>query len=219
MPQENRWLLWGTKAFFHLVGLLPLLWLIFLIDSGQLGADPAKDIQHYTGIATLRLLVLIALIPLAVRLLRFNILFQTRKLLGLWCFFWAALHLSSYLLLEIGVNNLALFFDEVFSRVYLILGMVGWLCLFLMAIQLIQWHTDPLRCVVEKNSYAALSHPVTGYHTLYFIHENHDTRADYLFGNCRLCVCLSNLESEKTSGDIGIENGWRHGMVANINPV
>ncbi|MGL5954598.1 Flavocytochrome yedZ [Providencia rustigianii] len=134
MPQENRWLLWGTKAFFHLVGLLPLLWLIFLIDSGQLGADPAKDIQHYTGIATLRLLVLIALIPLAVRLLRFNILFQTRKLLGLWCFFWAALHLSSYLLLEIGVNNLALFFDEVFSRVYLILGMVGWLCLFLMAI-------------------------------------------------------------------------------------
>ncbi|BBG60741.1 flavocytochrome yedZ [Providencia rustigianii] len=134
MPQENRWLLWGTKAFFHLIGLLPLLWLIFLIDSGQLGADPAKDIQHYTGIATLRLLVLIALIPLAVRLLRFNILFQTRKLLGLWCFFWAALHLSSYLLLEIGVNNLALFFDEVFSRVYLILGMVGWLCLFLMAI-------------------------------------------------------------------------------------
>ncbi|MTC28500.1 sulfoxide reductase heme-binding subunit YedZ [Providencia alcalifaciens] len=134
MPQDSRLIVALTKGGFHLIALLPLAWLIFLIDAQRLGADPAKDIQHFTGIAALRLLLIIVLIPLAARLLRFTALFQTRKLLGLWCFFWAVLHLTSYLLLEIGINNLALFFEEVFSRVYLVIGATAWLCLFLMAV-------------------------------------------------------------------------------------
>ncbi|ENR5390337.1 MULTISPECIES: sulfite oxidase heme-binding subunit YedZ [Providencia] len=134
MPQDNKFIVGLTKGSFHLIALLPLIWLIFLVDTQQLGADPAKDIQHFTGIAALRLLVVIVLIPLAAKLLRFTVLFQTRKLLGLWCFFWAVLHLSSYLLLEIGVNNLALFFEEIFSRLYLVIGAVAWLCLLLMAV-------------------------------------------------------------------------------------
>ncbi|EUD12879.1 MULTISPECIES: protein-methionine-sulfoxide reductase heme-binding subunit MsrQ [Providencia] len=134
MPQDSRLIVALTKGSFHLIALLPLAWLIFLIDAQRLGADPAKDIQHFTGIAALRLLLIIVLIPLAARLLRFTALFQTRKLLGLWCFFWAVLHLTSYLLLEIGINNLALFFEEVFSRVYLVIGATAWLCLFLMAV-------------------------------------------------------------------------------------
>lgn len=134
MSQDSRLIVALTKGSFHLIALLPLAWLIFLIDAQRLGADPAKDIQHFTGIAALRLLLIIVLIPLAARLLRFTALFQTRKLLGLWCFFWAVLHLTSYLLLEIGINNLALFFEEVFSRVYLVIGATAWLCLFLMAV-------------------------------------------------------------------------------------
>ncbi|EKT63496.1 protein-methionine-sulfoxide reductase heme-binding subunit MsrQ [Providencia alcalifaciens] len=134
MPQDSRLIVALTKGSFHLIALLPLAWLIFLIDAQRLGADPAKDIQHFTGIAALRLLLIIVLIPLAARLLRFTALFQTRKLLGLWCFFWAVLHLTSYLLLEIGINNLALFFDEIFSRIYLVIGATAWLCLFLMAV-------------------------------------------------------------------------------------
>ncbi|MTC48705.1 sulfoxide reductase heme-binding subunit YedZ [Providencia alcalifaciens] len=134
MPQDSRLIVALTKGSFHLIALLPLAWLIFLIDAQRLGADPAKDIQHFTGIAALRLLLIIVLIPLAARLLRFTALFQARKLLGLWCFFWAVLHLTSYLLLEIGINNLALFFDEIFSRIYLVIGATAWLCLFLMAV-------------------------------------------------------------------------------------
>ena len=134
MSQDSRLIVALTKGSFHLIALLPLAWLIFLIDAQRLGADPAKDIQHFTGIAALRLLLIIVLIPLAARLLRFTALFQTRKLLGLWCFFWAVLHLTSYLLLEIGIYNLALFFEEVFSRVYLVIGATAWLCLFLMAV-------------------------------------------------------------------------------------
>lgn len=134
MNQENRLLVWTVKGFFHLIALVPLLWLIFLIETEQLSADPAKDIQHFTGIITLRLLVVIALIPLIAHLLKFTALFQVRKLLGLWCFFWAVLHLSSYLVFEIGLNNISLFFSEIFLRFYLTLGLIAWLCLFLMAV-------------------------------------------------------------------------------------
>ncbi|OAT45552.1 membrane protein [Proteus hauseri ATCC 700826] len=127
------------KTIFHLIGLLAFIWLIYALYNQQFSADPAKDIQHFTGITALRLLILLALIPMAADYLKLNALFQVRKLLGLWCFFWASLHLTSYLLLEIGWENMALFFNEVFSRTYLIIGTICWVILFLMAISSFKW--------------------------------------------------------------------------------
>ena len=37
------------KVCLHLAGLLPFLWLVWAINHGGLGADPVKDIQHFTG--------------------------------------------------------------------------------------------------------------------------------------------------------------------------
>ena len=37
------------KVSLHLAGLLPFLWLVWAINHGGLGADPVKDIQHFTG--------------------------------------------------------------------------------------------------------------------------------------------------------------------------
>ncbi|QAV22149.1 protein-methionine-sulfoxide reductase heme-binding subunit MsrQ [Proteus hauseri] len=127
------------KTIFHLIGLLAFIWLIYALYNQQFSADPAKDIQHFTGITALRLLILLALIPMAADYLKLNALFQVRKLLGLWCFFWASLHLTSYLLLEIGWENITLFFNEVFSRTYLIIGAICWVMLFLMAISSFKW--------------------------------------------------------------------------------
>ena len=36
------------KVSLHLAGLLPFLWLVWAINHGGLGADPVKDIQHFT---------------------------------------------------------------------------------------------------------------------------------------------------------------------------
>ena len=36
------------KVCLHLAGLLPFLWLVWAINHGGLGADPVKDIQHFT---------------------------------------------------------------------------------------------------------------------------------------------------------------------------
>ncbi|RAP67877.1 putative sulfoxide reductase heme-binding subunit YedZ, partial [Candidatus Erwinia dacicola] len=39
-----------------------------------------------------------------------------RRLLGLWCFAWATLHLVSYSQLELGISNLGLLGSELISR-------------------------------------------------------------------------------------------------------
>ncbi len=45
----------------------------------------------------------------------------------------ATLHLTSYTLLELGINNLALLGSELVSRPYLTLGFISWLILLALA--------------------------------------------------------------------------------------
>ena len=114
----------ALKVVLHLAAFLPLAWLVFAVNQGAFSADPAKDIQHFTGRMALKLLVT----PLA-RYGKQPLLIRCRRLLGLWCFAWASLHLLSYTLLELGVNHLDLLGKEIFLRPYLTLGMASWLIL------------------------------------------------------------------------------------------
>lgn len=50
------------KVCLHLAGLLPFLWLVWAINHGGLGADPVKDIQHFTGRTALKFLLAALLI-------------------------------------------------------------------------------------------------------------------------------------------------------------
>ena len=78
------------------------------------------------------LLAALLITPLA-RYAKQPLLIRTRRLLGLWCFAWATLHLTSYTLLELGINNLALLGSEVINRPYLTLGLISWLILLALA--------------------------------------------------------------------------------------
>ncbi len=84
---------------------LPLLWLFWAINHGGLSADPVKDIQHFTGRTALKFLLATLLVSPLARYAKQPLLIRTRRLLGLWCFVWATLHLTSYALLELGIHN------------------------------------------------------------------------------------------------------------------
>jgi len=71
--------------------------------------------------------------PLA-RYGRQPLLIRVRRLLGLWCFAWATLHLVSYSLLELGIANLSLLGSELISRPYLTLGIISWFILLLLSL-------------------------------------------------------------------------------------
>lgn len=124
----------GLKWVLHLAGLLPLLWLFWAASQGWFSADPAKDIQHFTGRMALKFLLGSLLVTPLARYARQPLLIRTRRLLGLWCFTWASLHLVSYVMLELGINNLGLLGQELISRPYLTLGGISWLILLAMAL-------------------------------------------------------------------------------------
>lgn len=92
-----------------------------------------KDIQHFTGRTALKFLLAALLITPLARYAKQPLLIRTRRLLGLWCFAWATLHLTSYALLELGVNNLALLGKELITRPYLTLGIISWVILLALA--------------------------------------------------------------------------------------
>ncbi|MBK4715379.1 MULTISPECIES: protein-methionine-sulfoxide reductase heme-binding subunit MsrQ [Tenebrionibacter/Tenebrionicola group] len=122
------------KAALHLVAFAPLLWLFYAANQGYFSADPAKDIQHFTGRMALKLLLATLLVAPLARYIKQPALIRTRRLIGLWCFAWATLHLLSYTLLELGVNNLNLLANELLTRPYLTLGIVSWAMLLALAL-------------------------------------------------------------------------------------
>lgn len=122
------------KVILHLAGLLPFIWLFWAANQGYFSADPAKDIQHFTGRMALKLLLATLLVAPLARYAKQPLLIRTRRLLGLWCFAWASLHLTSYALLELGINNVALLGQELVSRPYLTLGIVSWVILLALAV-------------------------------------------------------------------------------------
>lgn len=118
------------KVCLHLAGFLPFAWLFWAINNGDLSADPVKDIQHFTGRTALKFLLATLLVSPLARYAKQPLLIRTRRLLGLWCFAWATLHLTSYALLELGINSLGLLGRELTTRPYLMLGIISWTLLF-----------------------------------------------------------------------------------------
>ena len=122
------------KVILHLAGVLPFLWLVAALQQGDFSADPAKDIQHFTGRMALKFLLATLLVSPLIRYAKQPLLIRTRRLLGLWCFAWATLHLTSYMLLELGITNLALLGAELIRRPYLTIGGICWLILLALAV-------------------------------------------------------------------------------------
>ena len=133
MRLNAKQIIW-LKVALHLAAFLPFVWLFWAASQGYFSADPAKDIQHFTGRMALKLLLATLLVAPLARYAKQPLLIRTRRLLGLWCFAWASLLLTSYALLELGINNVALLGKELVSRPYLTLGIVSWVILLALAV-------------------------------------------------------------------------------------
>lgn len=90
----------GIKAALFAACLLPLASLVYGLFADTLGANPIEALTRGLGDWTLRFLLLtLAVTPLR-RLAGLPWLLQLRRLLGLYAFFYASLHLLSYLWLD-----------------------------------------------------------------------------------------------------------------------
>ena len=97
----------ATKVLLHLLCLAPFAWLLHLFTSGALGlyADPINYITHFTGDWTLyTLFASLAITPIRRLSPALSFLIRFRRLLGLYAFFYATLHLSTYIFLFSGYD-------------------------------------------------------------------------------------------------------------------
>ncbi|PXW17410.1 protein-methionine-sulfoxide reductase heme-binding subunit MsrQ [Paraburkholderia caballeronis] len=91
----GRWLPWAKAAVF-VAAWYPLARIVLFGATGQLGANPIEFITRSTGLWTLVFLcITLAVTPLR-RLTGWNALIRFRRMLGLYAFFYAALHFTTY---------------------------------------------------------------------------------------------------------------------------
>jgi sulfoxide reductase heme-binding subunit YedZ len=121
------------KGVIHLTCLVTAISVFFLGVTDQLGGDPVKAIIHFYGKAALNMLLLTLLVSPLSRWLREPLWMRTRRLLGLYCFFFASLHIISFLWFDLQLA-FALFFSEVVKRPYISLGMLAYLILLALTI-------------------------------------------------------------------------------------
>ena len=109
------------KAGVFLAALIPLGVIAAAASSGDLGANPVETLLHHFGDWTLRLmLVTLAVTPVR-RLSGWNQAVRLRRMLGLFAFFYAVLHLATYVVLDRSLL-LEEVIDDLTERPYIMVG-------------------------------------------------------------------------------------------------
>ena len=122
-----------VKRAVFAAGLLPLAWLVYLAFTGNLGADPVEFVRRATGTWTLDFLVVaLAITPLR-RRTGWHWLVRLRRTLGLYAFFYATLHVVTYLWLD-QLFDVAEIAKDIAKRPLIAAGVVSYLLLIPLAV-------------------------------------------------------------------------------------
>ncbi len=121
------------KVVIHTAALLPIINLYYQAISVQLFADPVKTVIHFTGIGAFNLLLITLLVSPLAKYFKLGYLLRVRRLLGLYSFFYALLHLFNFIAFDLQFD-FTLMFNEIIKRPYITVGMVAFSLLTLLAI-------------------------------------------------------------------------------------
>jgi sulfoxide reductase heme-binding subunit YedZ len=122
----------SVKPLLFLVCLLPFAILAWAAASAQLGPDPAEALMKETGEWAARLLIATLLVsPLRSWTGRAWLL-RVRRMLGLFSFFYASVHLLLFAHFYLGWVPARLL-EEVIERPYITVGFSAWLILLALA--------------------------------------------------------------------------------------
>ena len=115
----------ATKPVLFLLCLLPLAWLIYAAATNQLGANPAEALIRRLGDWTLRgLWLTLAITPLR-ELTGLAALARFRRMLGVFTFAYATLHLLAFGWLDMGLE-LGDIATDIAKRPFILMGFTAW---------------------------------------------------------------------------------------------
>jgi sulfoxide reductase heme-binding subunit YedZ len=122
----------AVKALLFLLCLSPFLYLLWDAFNGNLGANPVEELTHRSGDWTLRmLLITLAVTPLR-RTTGYSLL-RHRRMLGLFSFFYAIVHLTIY----VWIDQVFLWDEivaDIIKRPYITVGFTALVILLSLAV-------------------------------------------------------------------------------------
>ncbi len=122
-----------VKVLVFLAALTPFLSLVQSLLTGQLGPNPIDPLTDHTGTLAIRfLLISLSLTPLRY-VLKKTWPLRFRRMMGLFAFFYAFLHVSVYTILDQQLD-LADIWDDLAERPYILAGTTAFLLLLPLAI-------------------------------------------------------------------------------------
>lgn len=115
----------------YILWLLPVPWLLYLAQTGALGREPIKELEHELGLIALQLLIAgLTITPLR-RYLGLNLI-KFRRMIGVLAFTYVALHLLVWVVLDMSLLWGQMWAD-IWKRPYITVGMAGFLMLLPLA--------------------------------------------------------------------------------------
>ncbi|MFH1496054.1 MAG: protein-methionine-sulfoxide reductase heme-binding subunit MsrQ [Pseudomonadota bacterium] len=121
------------KASVFIACLLPLVRLLWLGFNGGLGANPIEFITRSSGTWTLTfLLVTLGVTPMR-RLSGWQWPIRLRRMLGLFAFFYACLHFTTYIWLD-QFFDFSGIYQDIFKRPFITIGFTSFLLLIPLAL-------------------------------------------------------------------------------------
>jgi sulfoxide reductase heme-binding subunit YedZ len=127
-----------VKPIVFLLALLPLGRLIWLGSAGDLGANPIEFITRSMGTWTLVFLCLSLAMTPARMLTGWTGFIHLRRMLGLFCFFYATVHFLIWLWLDHNFS-LAAMWQDVLERPYITFGFLAFVLLIPLALTSNRW--------------------------------------------------------------------------------
>ena len=121
------------KVLIWIAALTPLAWLVRQGFRGELTADPVKYITHFTGRTALIILFITLCVTPIRRATGWNGIIRLRRLIGLFSFFYAVIHLLIYLAFDRGFVFTELG-EDIAKRPYITIGFSAWLMLLTLAV-------------------------------------------------------------------------------------
>ena len=121
------------KPSVFILSTVPFIIITYKIFFNKLGPEPIKEITHHTGEWTLLFIIFtLAMSPLK-QITNMNIWISIRRMLGLFVFFYASLHMLTYVGLDyrFDINEIS---KDILTKRFIFVGFAAWLLLVPLAL-------------------------------------------------------------------------------------
>jgi sulfoxide reductase heme-binding subunit YedZ len=120
------------KPSIFFLSLIPFLLILYKIIFNKLGPEPVKEITHFTGEWTLLFIIFtLSMSPLK-KITKLNIWISFRRMLGLFLFFYATLHMLTYVAIDYRLDFQSILKD-ILTKKFIFVGFAAWILLLPLA--------------------------------------------------------------------------------------